>query len=285
MCSGIGLMMVFFGSIPTTAPWESNMVELPKDFHQAVIFNAPGDPGLRVEPFQRVENVSAKRAWRQSVQHRSDGNGYDEHGNNQPFVIIGFVLYFLAFSLRKRSGSSVPDLTNTFFRQETPLSSKCFLVKRNSIPDFGDIGLLRSSLSQEFQSLQAPFLAIGDSVDAAKERIKEGIETAGEPTQNSAAIVAALGDIEKAANGVVAITQEGIESVKRAADSAETRERMRMLAGAIGGAAIAATEIIASRQLRLVSINSAASAVENGGRGRLLAETVARANPMPRSWP
>jgi hypothetical protein len=219
----------------------------------------------------------------QSIQPTINGSGFEQHGNNQLFLIIGLVLYFLPFSLRKWAGNGATGPMDTLFWQATPLSSKYFQVKRNSSSDFDDIGLMRSSLSQELRSLQALFLAIKHSVEAAKKRLKDGIEAAGQPTQNSAAIFAALGDIEKAANGVMAITQEGIESVERAADSALTRERMRLLAGAIGGAAMAATEIIASRQQRLVSINSAAAAMKNGGLSKLLAETAARAMPMPRN--
>ncbi|HEY4487540.1 MAG TPA: hypothetical protein VI483_02120 [Candidatus Paceibacterota bacterium] len=261
------------------------MLQLLKELHQATIFNAPGDPGQRFEPFQREKNVSAKRARMQSVQPQIDGNRFDEHGTagNLPFLITGVALYLLASLLRERSSNDDTSASNKCFRQETALSSDYFEVKRNSSPYFGDVKLMRSSLSREFLFLQAPFLAIKDSVEAAKQRIRDGIEAEGQPTQNSAAIFEALGDIEKAANGVVAITQEGIESVERATDSTVTRERFRRLTGAIEGAAVAASEIIASKQLRLVSINSATAATENGGRSRLLAETVAGAIAMPRS--
>jgi hypothetical protein len=277
-------MVVFFGTILTTATWESNGDELPQKFHQAAIFNAPVSPDLRVEPSQPDVPI-LERTRMQSIQHTINGSGFEQYGNNQLFLIIGLVLYFLVFSLRKWSGNGATGPMYKLVWQAKLLSSKYFQVMRKSSSDFDDIGSMRSSLSQELRSLQAPFLAIKDSVEAAKQRIRDGIEAEGQPTQNSAAIFEALGDIEKAANGVVAITQEGIESVEREADSAVTRERIRMLAGAIGGAAMAATEIIASRQLWLVSINSATAATENGGRSRLLAETVARAIPMPRSGP
>jgi hypothetical protein len=275
-------MMVFFGSILTTALWESNGDELPQKFHQAAIFNAPVSPDLRVEPSQPGVPI-LERTRTQSNQQTLAGNGFEEYGNNRLFLIIGFSLSFLAFSLRKWSGNGATGPMDKLFWQAKLLSSKYFQLKRNLGPDYGDISLTRSSLSQEFRSIQTLFLAIKDSVTTAKQSIRDGIEAEGQPTHNSAAIFEALGDIEKAANGVVAITQESIESVERAADSAVTRERIRRLAGAIGGAAVAATEIIASRQLWLGNINSATAATENDGRSRLLAETVAGAIPLPRS--